>query len=112
MAEDKKVSQTLTYKLVLVAKDLPLVENFCRKLKQSTEGCNVKISGATRLPVKRLAITTRKSPCGNGSNTWDRYELRLYKRTFNVTSSPEELQELFKTCKNPAGVQLTIQQIE
>ena len=32
-----------------------------------------------RLPTKKLRITTRKSPCGEGTNTWDRFEMRIHK---------------------------------
>jgi hypothetical protein len=28
------------------------------------------------LPTKTLKITTRKSPCGEGTNTWDRFQVR------------------------------------
>lgn len=30
------------------------------------------------LPTKTLKITTRKSPCGEGTNTWDRYQVLAF----------------------------------
>ena len=36
----------------------------------------LKVKGPVRLPTKVLRITTRKSPCGEGTNTWDRFEMR------------------------------------
>lgn len=36
----------------------------------------LKVKGPVRLPTKTLRITTRKSPCGEGTNTWDRFEMR------------------------------------
>lgn len=32
------------------------------------------------MPTKTLKITTRKTPCGEGSKTWDTYEMRIHKR--------------------------------
>jgi ribosomal protein S10 len=29
------------------------------------------------MPTKNLKMTVRKSPCGEGSKTWDRFELRV-----------------------------------
>jgi small subunit ribosomal protein S20e len=37
---------------------------------------NLKVKGPVRMPTKTLRITTRKSPCGEGTNTWDRFEMR------------------------------------
>ncbi len=34
------------------------------------------MKGPVRMPTKVLHITTRKSPCGEGTNTWDRFEMR------------------------------------
>jgi ribosomal protein S10 len=34
--------------------------------------CDSQIKGPVRLPTKTLKITTRKTPCGEGTNSWDR----------------------------------------
>jgi small subunit ribosomal protein S10 len=39
----------------------------------------VTIRGPVPLPTKKLKVTTRKSPCGNGKATFDRYEMRIHK---------------------------------
>lgn len=33
----------------------------------------VKVAGPVRMPTKVLRLTTRKSPCGEGTNTFDRW---------------------------------------
>ena len=45
------------------------------------------IKGPLRIPTKTLTLTTRKSPCGEGTNTWDKFENRIYKRVIDVISS-------------------------
>ncbi|VEL14263.1 unnamed protein product [Protopolystoma xenopodis] len=37
--------------------------------------------------LKILRITTRKTPCGEGSKTWDRYQMRIHKRVIDLLSS-------------------------
>jgi len=40
--------------------------------------------GPVRLPTRTLRITTRKTPCGEGSKTWDRFEMRIHKRIIDL----------------------------
>lgn len=48
----------------------------CEILLQGAHEKHLKVKGPVRLPTKVLKITTRKSPCGEGTNTWDRFEMR------------------------------------
>ena len=63
---------------------------------------DLRVKGPVRLPTKSLKISTRKTPCGEGSKTWDlvcpftllhapsvvqtlmpmllKYEMRIHKR--------------------------------
>ena len=54
----------------------------------------VKVAGPVRIPTKVLRITTRKTPCGEGSKTWDRYELRIHKRVISLTTTPEMVKQI------------------
>ena len=54
----------------------------CADLKRGAVEKRLKVSGPVRLPTKKLRITTRKSPCGEGTNTWDRFQMRIHKRGF------------------------------
>jgi hypothetical protein len=48
----------------------------CADLIKGAKDKDLKVKGPVRMPTKTLRITTRKSPCGEGTNTWDRFELR------------------------------------
>lgn len=58
----------------------------CADLKRNAEdkGLKGQVSGPVRLPTKVLHITTRKTPCGEGSKTWDRFEMRIHKRILDM----------------------------
>ena len=62
-----------------------------------------------RMPTKVLRITTRKSPCGEGAsrrkhrvlfltlagtNTWDRFELRIHKRLIDLHSPADVVKQI------------------
>jgi small subunit ribosomal protein S20e len=55
---------------------------------------NIQVKGPVRMPTKHLKMTVRKSPCGEGSKTWDRYELRV-NTSLNPPRSTRELSTSF-----------------
>jgi ribosomal protein uS10 len=56
----------------------------CSDLVRGAKDKRLKVKGPVRLPTKTLRITTRKSPCGEGTNTYDRYEMRIHKRLIDL----------------------------
>jgi small subunit ribosomal protein S20e len=55
---------------------------------------DLKVKGPVRLPTKVLKITTRKTPNGEGSKTWDRYEMRIHKRLIDLHSPSEIVKQI------------------
>ena len=58
----------------------------CSEIKRLALSKNVKVSGPVRMPTKFLRITTRKSPCGEGTNTWEHLEMRIHKRVIDLVA--------------------------
>ena len=56
----------------------------------------LRVKGPVRLPTKKLVHTTRKTPCGEGSKTWDRYEMRIHKRHIDLTSPAEVVKQIVR----------------
>ncbi len=44
----------------------------CSELVGAAKDKSLRVKGPVRMPTKILRITTRKTPCGEGSKTWDR----------------------------------------
>ncbi|MCE0481593.1 40S ribosomal protein S20 [Datura stramonium] len=59
------------------------------------------------MPTKVLNITTRKSPCGEGTNTWDRFELRVHKRVISLFSSQDVVKQITSITIEP-GVEVEV----
>ncbi len=53
-----------------------LLPSVCADLIRGAKDKQLKVKGPVRMPTKVLHITTRKSPCGEGTKTWDRFEMR------------------------------------
>ena len=68
---------------------------------------DVKVAGPVRMPVKNLKITVRKSPCGNGTNTYERLELRIYKRIIDLVCTNQDVKEITSIKIDP-GVEVEL----
>ncbi|OXB70335.1 UNVERIFIED_CONTAM: hypothetical protein H355_001006 [Colinus virginianus] len=79
----------------------------CSELVNGAKEKNLQVSGPVRLPVKTLRVTTRKSPCGEGTNTWDRFELRIYKRLIDLHSPSDVVRQITSLSIDP-GVEVEI----
>ncbi|KAL3648720.1 glucokinase [Castilleja foliolosa] len=53
-----------------------------------------RVKGPVRMPTKVLKITTRKSACGEGTNTFDRFKFRIHKRVIDLFSSPDVVKQI------------------
>lgn len=53
------------------------------------------------MPTKTLRITTRKTPCGEGSKTWSRYQLRIHKRVLDLQSTSDVVKEVTNLAIDP-----------
>jgi len=80
--------------LTLSAKEVKPLEDVCNQIISKTKEMNYKFRGPVRIPTKTLKITTRKTPCGEGSDTWDRFELRLHKRVIDLNCPIKKVKEI------------------
>lgn len=65
--------------------------------------------GPVRLPTKVLKVTTRKTPNGEGSKTWDTYEMRIHKRIIVLQSPPALISRIAGSAVDPkVNLKLTV----
>lgn len=65
------------------------------------------------MPTKVLRITTRKTPCGEGSKTWDRYEMRIHKRLVDFKTSSEIVKQITSiNIESGVDIEVTLAQNE
>ncbi|EZG48579.1 40S ribosomal protein S20 [Gregarina niphandrodes] len=81
-------------RLTLHSTDLKAIERVCTDFVRAAQTKKFKTCGPVRLPVRKLRITTRKTPCGQGSKTWDKFELRMYKRIIDIFGTSAQLNSI------------------
>ena len=66
------------------------------RIKEIAKNAGLPISGPIPLPTKRLLVTTRKSPCGDGTATFDRFEMRIHKRVIDLPANNKILHNIMR----------------
>lgn len=80
-------------------------------IKDITMKSGVTMRGPIPIPTRRLKVTTRKSPCGNGTATFDRYEMRVHRRIIDIPAEDRILHPIMKL-QIPRSVQIKIEMKE
>merc|ERR1712203_1094609 len=81
-------------RITLTSRNVKAVEKVCADLIRGAKDKRLKVKGPVRMPTKTLHLTTRKSPCGEGTNTWDRFEMRIYKRLIDLTAGADMVEKI------------------
>jgi small subunit ribosomal protein S20e len=71
-------------RITLTSRNVRSLEKVCADLINGAKKQNLRVKGPVRMPTKILRITTRKIPCGEGSKTWDRFQIRIHKRVIDL----------------------------
>jgi len=94
-------------RIKLVGKAPEELDDVCNQIKEIAKVTGVNISGPINLPTKRLKIACRRSPCGDGSETWEHWEMRLHKRVVDVAGDERTLRQIMRV-KVPDTVHVKI----
>ena len=76
--------------------DIEMLNNICESIKDLAKKSGIAISGPIPLPTKKLKVTTRKSPCGSGTATFDRFEMRIHKRLIDLPANEKILHHIVR----------------
>ncbi len=91
--------------------EIDKINQVCTEIKSIVEKTGVEMRGPIPLPTKKLKITTRKGPCGNGKATWDRFEMRVHKRLIDLGIDERALRMVMRI-PIPDGLNIEIEMIE
>ncbi|KYH39130.1 MAG: 30S ribosomal protein S10 [Candidatus Bathyarchaeota archaeon B23] len=83
-------------RIKLTSTDTEKLEAVCREIKEIAKRMGVKMVGPIPLPTKRLVVPVRRTPCGDGSNTWDKYEMRIHKRLIEIDARERVMRNIMR----------------
>ena len=91
----------------LSSTQLHALKAVCEQIESVCKNQGIRKLGPIPLPTKKLRVTTRKSPDGEGTETWDRWEMRIHKRLIDLDASDRALRQLMRI-NVPDGVHIEI----
>merc|ERR1712047_226600 len=94
-------------RITLTSRNVKSLEKDCTDLIKGAKDKELRVKGPVRMPTKTLRITTRKTPCGEGSKTWDRFQMRIHKRVIDLHSPSEIVKQITSISIEP-GVEVEV----
>jgi len=83
-------------RIKLTSTDTEKLNTVCEEIKGIAKKIGVKMVGPMPLPTKKLVVPTRRTPCGDCSNTWDRFEMRVHKRLIEVDARERVMRSIMR----------------
>ena len=80
----------------LTSVNLSKLGDVCSEIMTIGMKTGVKIKGPIPLPVKRLNVVTRKSPCGSGTETYEKWEMKMHRRVIDINADDKAIRQLMR----------------
>lgn len=94
-------------RIKLAATEISKLNEICNSIKDIAEKTKVKMSGPVPVPTKKIKITTRRSPCGDGKASFENFEMRVHKRLIDLGVDERALRLIMRV-PIPEGVSVEI----
>ncbi len=98
-------------RIKLQSVDINKLNDVIENIKAIALSSGVVVSGPIPLPTKRLKVTTRKAPNGNGTATFDNFEMRIHKRVLDIPSNDKVLHNIMRI-QIPRTVSIKIEMLD
>jgi small subunit ribosomal protein S10 len=95
-------------RIKLSGSDHKKLEDVCNQVKEIARKTGVDMSGPIPLPTRRLRVPVRKSPSGDGTATWEHWEMRIHKRLIDIEADERTMRQIMRV-KVPDGVNIEIE---
>lgn len=83
-------------RIKLSSTDPRKLDDVCEQIAGIAERVGIEASGPIPLPTRKIVIPTRKSPDGEGTATWERWELRIHKRLIDMQADERAMRQIMR----------------
>lgn len=94
-------------RIKLASTDIGQLNEICSSISDIAAKTKVEMHGPISMPTKKLKLTTRKSPCGDGKASFDNFEMRVHKRLIELGLDDRALRLIMRV-SIPEDVQISI----
>lgn len=83
-------------RIKLSGEDSADLQNVVGQLKELAATLGMTFHGPVRLPRKRLEISCRRTPCGDGSDTYEHWEKRISKCLVDIEGDEKFIKQILR----------------
>ncbi len=94
-------------RIKLSGEDPTALDGVVSQIKTLAEGLSMTFIGPVRLPRRKMEISCRRTPCGDGTDTYEHWEKRVYKRLCDVEGDEKNIKQILRI-KVPTNVLVRI----
>ncbi|MBD3210119.1 30S ribosomal protein S10 [Candidatus Micrarchaeota archaeon] len=90
-------------RIKLSGEDPASLDNVVGQIRNLSDTLDMEFIGPVRLPNRKLEISTRRTPCGDGTDTYEHYEKRVHKRLCDIEGDEKYIKQILRI-KVPTNV--------
>ncbi len=95
-------------RIILIGKENRILDDVCGQIVEVAQKTGTKFSGPIPMPTKKMRVTCRKATSGDGTETWDRWDMRIHKRIIDLNANERSLRQIMRI-QVPDGVHIEIE---
>lgn len=83
-------------RIKLISRNRTAARDIARQITEIAKAAGIKYKGPIPLPTKKIKVTTRKTPCGDGSKTYETWQMRIHKWLVSIDGSDQALRQVMR----------------
>ncbi len=95
-------------RIKLTCPDYIQLNRTCAEIVDVAKRTGVKHSGIIPLPTKKIKVDVRKGPSGNGTESYEKWQMRIHKRLIDIQADERTLRRIMRV-EIPENVHLEIE---
>jgi len=97
-----------TARVIVTGTDYKKVTDFCKEIIDVASKSGVKHTGVIPLKTKKLVVPLRRGASAGGTETYEKYQLRIHKRIIDIKADDKILRRIMRV-DVPADLQIGIE---
>ncbi len=83
-------------RIKLISRNKIDARKIASQIIEIAKAAGIKSKGPIPLPTRTMKIATRKTPCGDGSHTYEHWEMRIHKWLVQIDGSEVALRQVMR----------------
>ena len=108
--EMEEAPQIHRIRITLTSRNVKSVETVCSLLKDKALTKDLVVHGPVRMPTKHLKMMVRKAPNGEGTNTYDKFQMHIHKRILELFCAQDVVRQIANIAMEP-GVTVEVKDL-